>query len=331
MSSYTKNLMKAPKKDTGKAMPHFQVFEKGYAQQADLIFLPDDKNYKYSLVVVDLGDRKTDAVPLKTKQAPEIISAFNLIYKRGILTLPDVLTTDAGSEFKGDVKKHLVKLGIRVKHALPGRHRQVGMVEKRNGQIGTELFVRMHDQEFQTGVQSNEWIKDLPKVVKELNKKAKPTIDKSGGFPVIQKDTVLLEIGTKVRRALDEPRDVHTTGKKLHGRFRATDLRWDPAERTIENMLINAGHPPVYILDGDTNVAYTKTQLQVIDPNETKPTTKSLRGDPKFIIKKILNKKTVGKKVMYQVQWNKGDPTWEPRTNLIKDVPDLIKAFTQNQ
>jgi hypothetical protein len=124
-------------------------------------------------------------------------------------------------------------------------------------------------------------------VIQELNKNAKPTVDKSGGFPVIQKDPILLEIGTKVRRALDEPREVHTTGRKLHGRFRATDLRWDPKERTVDNILINAGHPPVYVLDGDTTVAYTKTQLQVIDPNETKPTTKSLRGDPKFIIKKF--------------------------------------------
>jgi hypothetical protein len=136
-------------------MPHFQVFEPEYSQQADLIFLPDDGDFRYSLVVVDLGIKKTDAVPLKTKQAPEIIRAFNTIYERGILKVPDVMTTDAGSEFKRDVKKHLIKLGMRVKHVIPGRHRQVGMVEKRNGQIGTELFVRMYDQEFHTGVQSN--------------------------------------------------------------------------------------------------------------------------------------------------------------------------------
>ena len=266
MSAYTKNLMKAPKKDTGNAMPHFQVFKSGYSQQCDLIFLPDDKNFKYSLVVVDLHDRKTDAVPLKTKQAPEIIKAFDTIYKRKILKIPEIMTSDAGSEFKGLVKKHLVSLGIHVRHALQGRHRQVGMVEKRNGQIGQELFARMHDQEFQTGVQSNEWITDLPKVVKNLNSKAKPTVDKSNGFPVIQKDTELLMIGQKVRRALDEPRDVHTTGNKLHGRFRATDLRWDPRERTIENMLINPGHPPVYILDGGARgrVAYTKKQLRLL-------------------------------------------------------------------
>lgn len=273
MSDYTRTLLKPPKKDVGHAMPHIQVFESGYSQQADLIFLPKDNKFLYSLVVVDLHDRLTDAVPLKSKTAAEIIKAFDVIYKRKVLQIPKIMTTDAGSEFKGNVKKYLESLGIRVRTALPGRHRQVGMVEKRNGQIAKELFVKMHDQEFITGVQSNKWTQELPKVLKLLNSNAKKTVDKSKGFPVIIKDTELLEIGTKVRRALDEPRDVHVTGKKLHGKFRITDIRFDPKERTIDNILINAGYPPVYILDGDMpgSVAYTKNQLQVISPNEKKP------------------------------------------------------------
>ena len=43
------------------------------------------------------------------------------------------------------------------------------------------------------------------------------------GLPKVSKNVELLSEGTKVRVALDEPRGV--TGEKLHGSFRASDIR----------------------------------------------------------------------------------------------------------
>lgn len=41
------NLIKVPKKDKGKNMPHIDDFIKNATQQADILFLPNDDGYKY--------------------------------------------------------------------------------------------------------------------------------------------------------------------------------------------------------------------------------------------------------------------------------------------
>ena len=50
----------------------------------------------------------------------------------------------------------------------------------------------------------------------------------------------------------------------------------------------------------------------------------------KFEVKQILGKKTEKKIVYYLVWWygeKKKEASWEPRTNIIKFVPDLIQEF----
>ena len=70
--------------------------------------------------------------------------------------------------------------------------------------------------------------------------------------------------------------------------------------------------------------SYTKNQLQVVKEE-------ALPGAPKkFIVEKILEKKKEKGKIFFKIKW-KGFPadknSWEPRTQLIKDVPTLIKDF----
>eukprot|EP01132_Coremiostelium_polycephalum_P010285 gene10285-12620_t len=84
-------LYKKPKKDNRINTPHIQVFENNYKQQADLLFLPDDGGFKYSLVVVDLGSRITDAEPLKEKTSVATTNTFEKIYKRNIIGLPKMI------------------------------------------------------------------------------------------------------------------------------------------------------------------------------------------------------------------------------------------------
>ena len=66
------NLYKKPKKDKGVNMPHIHSNEINTVQQADILYLPNDNGYKYCLVVVDIGSRLTDAVPLKNKSAEDV-------------------------------------------------------------------------------------------------------------------------------------------------------------------------------------------------------------------------------------------------------------------
>lgn len=120
----------------------------------------------------------------------------------------------------------------------------------------------------------------------ELNKKAKAHPPKPlPDHPVAEGSSqVLLEVGTKVRVLLDEPQDMITG--KVHGKFRSVDFKWSPQIRTIKNVLLMPGQPPMYQLDGTftddklSKVAYTKNQLQVVPENEQMPPKELLDKKP---------------------------------------------------
>ncbi len=100
-----KNLTRIPKRESAENTPHFHNEEPFYSQQADTLYLPDDRGYKYLLVVVDIATRICDGVPMKTKSASEYKDAFIKIYKRKILKKPEIMTVDSGTEFQGVCKK----------------------------------------------------------------------------------------------------------------------------------------------------------------------------------------------------------------------------------
>ena len=328
-------LYKHPKKEKGVNMPHTYAKKENAVHQADLLFMPNDNGYRYILSVVDVATRKAAAEPIKSKKSDEIIEAFKKIYKSSALKMPSILKTDPGNEFKGNVKKYFEDNNVEVVYSLTGRHRQTAVVEALNKKIATALFKRMTAQELLTGDKSVEWVDDLPVIIKAINKNIHYKPPKADG-PVCSGDSCqLLEIGTKVRRILDYPIDTHNE-KRVHGKFRASDIRWHPEIRTIKNILLTTGQPPLYQLDDgkdgiDQRVAYTKQQLQVVDKNEELPPPKVIRGKPKtYKVEKIIGKKKIKGKIYYKVKWlgyPEEESTWEPRTNLIEDVPDLVKEY----
>lgn len=103
-----------PIKETGNNMPHFQILEPNYLQNADTLYLPEDeykgKKYKYLLVVTDVYNKKMDAEAYTNlkQDSHEVLDALKKIYKRGIVKYPKILVFDNGNE-NGDVylKKYL--------------------------------------------------------------------------------------------------------------------------------------------------------------------------------------------------------------------------------
>ena len=279
------NLLLKPTKDKGINAPHFPEFQEDFYHQADLLFLPSDDDYKYALVVVDVGSKMVDARPLKSKESKEIVKAFKSIYSGKYLHQPKEISVDSGNEFKGDVATYLKGLNIYIKTALPGRHKQQAFVERKNRDIGKSLNKIMLEEELITGETSTSWKNDLDEVVKEINENTKKTKSKKKVSTKLNEDYLckgdtcnLIEQGTKVRVALDVPKDV-TSGKRLHGTFREGDIRFDVKPRTVVKTLIAPGTVPMYALDKDNGqvdnrVLYTKNQLQIIPPNEKKPTRK---------------------------------------------------------
>jgi hypothetical protein len=78
-------------------------------------------------------------------------------------------------------------------------------------------------------------------------------------------------------------------------------------------------HIPIKVKKG-----YTRNQLQVVLANEKKP-PKKLRK--RQIVEKILKRIVKGKNVSFEILWDTGEVTTEPRTSLIKDIPGLIEEF----
>lgn len=274
-------------------MPHILPDYKNNTHQTDLLFLPNDDGFRYCLTVVDVGSRLTDGEPLKTKEAKEVVTAMKKIYARNILSKPNFLQCDNGSDFKGVFDTFCKKLNIKMMVAQTGRHRQVALVEARNKAIAEPLLMRMVAEELVTGEHSVEWTEFLPSVIKDINEKYEiegdtqsDTVNVNQELNLQGKDALLFEDGTKVRYQLDEPISA-VTNKKIDSKFRSGDVRYSPQTTEIAGVVLNPDNPPLYRLKGKTAL-YTRQQLQ--------PVSDTVNLPPDTIQKKFIIEKIVGKK-----------------------------------
>ncbi|GBC01027.1 hypothetical protein RclHR1_40360001 [Rhizophagus clarus] len=226
----------------------------------------DPKGYHYFLVVVEISRRRVDAEPIKNKFTNSIIKAFIKIYGRGHIQPPTHrLETDSGSEFT-------------------------------NSQI-RDFFLNSIG-ELKTGETSVEWSKDFHDIVRLVDEKWQRDPSKiPEGPPKIDKNTELLLEETQVRTKFLEP--ISVLGKKLHGKFRTEDNKWDPKVRIIKKLILSPEQPPTYLLDGlhgrlgVSRCTYTRKELQVIPINEKPPPDSVIRGQPeRYVPEKILNYRT---------------------------------------
>jgi hypothetical protein len=241
-------LYKKPKIDKDDEIPHIYGADKWAIQQADILYMPNDNGYKYMLVVVDVSSGITDAEPLKSKDNKTVLDAFKKIYDRKIVQpVKYIIQTDPGKEFNNQqFKKYFHSLGVMIRYGKPGRSRQQAYAESRNRTVATALFHRMTAQELLTGEKSTEWVEDLPLIISEINKyvkKHKKKIKFSNLLKVAKNQQIYIP-GDKVRVMLDKPQE--PTGQKLSGKFRATDIRWDPKISTITNLIFEPNQPILY-------------------------------------------------------------------------------------
>ncbi len=265
--SIVRQLLKKPIKETYEETPHIQVKGANYTQQADLLYLTNDKGYKYALVVVDLGSRLTDVIPLKSHSATSVKNAFIKLYNNGILKLPQRIELDSGSEFKGITKKFFESNNVEIRYAKTGRSRQQALAERRNQTIGDEIFARQIEREIKTNKPNKQWLKDLPEIIKLMNEHYEikdKNFEILADAPIITKrNNQLLMRGDIVRIILDKPETYF--GTKLQGSFRSADIRWSVKTYKIDRVLLRQGYPPMYIVEGLPTVPYTRGQLQLIE------------------------------------------------------------------
>ena len=320
--------VKKPKNET-----YLSKIEKNYVHQADLLFMPFHNDYKYALVISDLGSRMTDAEPIKNKESNTIIKAFKTIYNRKILDFPkSMIQTDAGKEFNNnDVITFFKNNGIAMRFGKVGRHRMQSVVEAKNGIIARALFFRMTAEELETGQKAIEWVKFLPLVIKYMNERFKinnkdlnkDISNKPVRVDINDNEHILIPEGTRVRVMLDEPIDIYN-GRKVGNKFRATDIRYENDITTVKQILLRPDQPPMYLTNKYPHVPYLKNHLQVVGNIEKRPNEIIKR----LVINNILEKKKENNKIYYLVKFA-GNPnnTWIARTRLIIDFPDEIKEY----
>ena len=313
-----------------------------YNYMADLLFLPTDKKgYKFALIIVDLATDEFDIEAIKDKNPETILKAMLKMFKRPYIKKPySSIRTDGGTEFKGIFNKYLFDNDILHKTALPGRHTQMANVENLNRTIGRLFNGYMNAEEEKTGKVFKEWTNVIDTIRVELNsirkKEVPKDFDKYDDYPfvksyetnVIKGKTINTPIESKfkvddlVYRKLDEPENA--LGHKQNTKnFREGDYRWDKTPRKITQVLNYTGDVPFrYMVNGIKNASYTDFQLK-----------KASERVEKFKVKKILNKRMDGRKVLYLVWWYgelKKNATWQPRKELIKDIPDIINDYEEN-
>jgi len=330
--SKLENLLKVPNKDNKANTPHIQVSTPHDMYQVDTLYMPKDANGElYALVCVDLATNAVDAEPLKNRDAKTTLTAIKKMFKRKHLKKkPRVIEVDDGTEFKGDFEKEMKKMDIFIRRKKAGRSRQQASVEGMNGILGKLLNRAMMVDEMHTNETSRSWVDHLPRAINLMNKRLthEPKSYKNEEVRCSGKSCEVLEEGTKVRVSLDKPKD-YITDKRLHGKFRTGDIRFDPEIREITQILLEPGQPPMYLISGIPHVGYTKNQLQVVKSNEKLPSQKHQK---KFIVEKLIEKRKHKNKIEYLVKWKGYDSkvnTWEPQTQLKKDVPLLIKQFSK--
>ena len=239
-----------------------------YKSRIKSINYPETKNnktgYQYALVVVDNHSKKCDAFPLRDKNPDSIIEGFKTIWKRKIIKVPKLLEVDNGNEFKSNVPDYLKSLGIKVRVAITGRHRQQAIVEKRNQLLGTLIHRIQSAIEMKTNQINTKWVELLPQLIKEINENLPTPLDtQPSNFPYSDETNEnLIPIGTAVRVQLDHPINAHNE-KRLSGKFRSGDIKWNPKESHIKEILLKPSEPPLYLVDTD-NVAHTRQQLHFV-------------------------------------------------------------------
>jgi hypothetical protein len=356
------NLLRLPKKDKSYEASTTKCPTENYIHQVDLLFLPEDTTvipgsaarvkkeftqvnklrkaeklppykkdcgYKYLMVAVDIATGTCDAEPLKYKYPFIVRDALKRIYSRSSLITPHEIEVDAGNEFRGEFEEYFNSVS-HVRRKKAGRHRAQSVVEGVNSLLSKIIQTRMVSEELVNQESSYEWIEEIPDIIVVVNKHfyhPPYEIDLENHIPIKVKENTLaaniLPIGTPVRIQLDNPVDAVKT-KRLNGSFRIGDIRWENKVKEITQVYLRPDFPPMYEVDNDNNVAYTRNQLQVVLSNEKQPTTKKHKRE---IIEKILKRIKKGKAISFEVLWKSGKVTIEPRTNLMEDVPGLIEEF----
>lgn len=317
------------------------VLNKPHKQIAiDLIDMSNKefKKMKYILTAIDLFSKKAYAKAIPDKTGKVVANAMQSIIKTQIHQISSI-RSDKGSEFiSAEFKKMLEKHNIKQVLSLPSKPQSNGGIERFNKTLQQLLSKAMKVD------QSEDWPKYLPKVVDVYNnvqhsitKQVPNELDKGSAETVKEAHTkikqnatnkrqstkVVLKVGDKVRIKLDSDDPVKfNSGESWSRKLYKISKIMKP-----KSILSS---PSFRIADGKNlvpKVFYVNDLLYV-------PRVRNIINEPqKYEILRLVRPLYHDGKPAYEVKWkgySSAENTIEPRTNLLRQVPKVIRTYERN-
>jgi len=239
---------------------HKEIYKANFEHQIDILYVPQDKNMKYILTIIDVNNSLCDARPLTNQTTKQITDKLEDIYSQSkYLKYPFKIQGDNQFDsqgFRNWCESHNIMLSI----GEPYRSRQQSYVERLNQTIGERIFKKQLEKEIDTNKTSKEWIKFLPSIINELNERRLKYVDEDLNNtnkekekePKIRDTDYYIPIGSIVRVKLDKPFD-YVNEKPLPGPFRSVDIKWSKDLYKVIDTFIVPNNPLLYKVKKITN------------------------------------------------------------------------------
>ncbi len=232
---------------------HKEVYKSNFEHQIDILYVPQDKTYKYILTIIDVNNSLCDARPLTNQTTKQIIDKLEDIYSKSkYLKYPFKIQADNQFQnhlFKEWCDSHNILLSI----GEPYRSRSQAHVERLNETLGEKIFKNQLRKEIEQNKTSREWVKYLPTIIKELNERRLKYVDDDLNNinklkekePNIKDNDYYIPIGSICRVALDHPID-YVNEKVLPGDFRKVDIKYSKDLYKVIDCYIVPNNPILY-------------------------------------------------------------------------------------
>ena len=133
-------------------------------------------------------------------------------------------------------------------HQVGERKKRDKKIEKQKAKLTSTRILFSPEQKRISATATKEDFIEMVKTDSNKKEDKKPIQNQTH----IPENTKVYTIGTKVRVKLEAPHSL-ATGEKLHGTFRATDLRWSKEISVITNVMTPPDQPIMYQVDNDKN------------------------------------------------------------------------------
>lgn len=305
------------------------VLKRPYKQIGiDLIDMQNQEyeGYRYILTAIDLFSKKAVAVPLKSKEDKVVVEGMKKVldkYKNKISSV----RSDAGSEFTNKRFKELLeKNEIKQVNSLAGKPQSNGTIERFNGVLKKLI------NKYMFALQNQDWPSVIDGLVRNYNK-SKHRVTKTAPDDVSEKDfgriTGNIKESVTGNRKLEIPRykkgdrvRVRVTDQKDKKNFSKKRYKVEKVSKPKNNISV-----PFYKIESFGNKKFYDEDL--ILANEVENET----DEPEFFeVSKLIKPVVKDNEFYYEVRWkNERETTIEPRHELVKDVPKLVRKFERER